>query len=73
MAMATSAAETLGALLGEAGEFVDIPVPDAPPGKTKSKGTEVADSTIIGYKPFGNLVRRLCQYQRRACRNNAGA
>lgn len=45
-----SAGETLGALLGEAGEFVDIPTPDAPPeGKSKSKGAEPTDSTIIGF------------------------
>lgn len=45
-----SAAETLGALLGEAGEFVDIPTPDAPPpGKSKSKGAEPTENTIIGF------------------------
>lgn len=45
-----SAGETLGALLGEAGEFVDIPMSDAPPpGKSKSKNAEPTENTIIGF------------------------
>ena len=44
-----SAAETLGALLGDAGDLIDIPAPDAPPsGKSKSKEPE-PPSTIIGF------------------------
>lgn len=41
--------ETLGVLLGSAGEFVDIPAPDAPPqGKTKSKAPEPSN-TVVGF------------------------
>ncbi|KRA99154.1 hypothetical protein ASD83_01065 [Devosia sp. Root685] len=44
------AGETLGALLGDLGGLIDIPAPDAPPpGKNKSKGTEPAQNTIIGF------------------------
>lgn len=45
---AAQAEETLGALLRSAGEFADIPSPDAPPPGTKSKTQEPepADTTI---------------------------
>jgi hypothetical protein len=43
-------AETLGALMGGLGAFVDIPAPDAPPeGKSKSKDSAPAQNTVIGF------------------------
>jgi len=46
-----SAGETLGAILAEAGEFVDIPAPDGPPpsGKVKNKAPETAENTMVGF------------------------
>jgi hypothetical protein len=43
--------ESLGALLGEVGEFADIPAPDQSPsgGKIKNKGDAAEGSTIIGF------------------------
>lgn len=42
--------ETLGVLLNGAGEFLDLPTPDAPPsGKVKNKDGASPDNTVIGF------------------------
>lgn len=43
--------ETLGAMIGAVSELADIPAPDAPPpgGKSKTKGTEPAVDSTIGF------------------------
>lgn len=44
-----AAGETLGAMLGSVGEFVDIPAPDAPPPGGKTKSVAPVMDTTIGF------------------------